>query len=54
MRLTSTLAVAAVAGLAALAPALAQDVDTGLEVRVSSVPPRGSVLLYPGGRLTNR
>jgi outer membrane protein OmpA-like peptidoglycan-associated protein len=49
MRLTSTLAVAAVAGLAAIAPAFAQNVDTGLEVRVNPVPPRGGMLLYPGG-----
>jgi len=50
MRLTSTLAVAALLGLAAIAPALAQDVGTGLEVRVNPVPSRGGgVLLYPGG-----
>jgi len=49
MRLTSTLAVAALLGLAAAGPALAQNVDTGLEVSVSSVPARGGVLLYPGG-----
>ena len=37
--------------LAALAPALAQAVDTGLEVRVNPMPrPRGGgILLYPGG-----
>jgi len=50
MRLTSTLAVTALLGLAAIAPALAQDVGTGLEVRVNPVPSRGGgVLLYPGG-----
>lgn len=49
MRLTSTLAVAALLGLAATGPAFAQDVDTGLEVRVNPAPPRGGVLLYPGG-----
>ena len=55
MRLTSTLAVAAVAGLAALAPAFAQNVDTGLEVRVNPVPPRGGgVLLYPGGEYSRQ
>lgn len=48
MRLTSTLAVAALLGLAV--PALAQTVDTGLEVRVNPLPARGGgVLLYPGG-----
>ncbi len=47
MRLTSPLAVAALLGLAA--PALAQNVNTGLEISVSSVSPRGGVLLYPGG-----
>ena len=49
MRLTPLLAVAALLGLAAAAPAFAQNVNTGLEVSVSSVPPRGGVLLYPGG-----
>jgi len=49
MRLTSLLAVAALLGLAAAAPALAQNVNTGLEVSVSSIPPRGGALLYPGG-----
>jgi outer membrane protein OmpA-like peptidoglycan-associated protein len=50
MRLTPTLAVAALLGLAAAGPVLAQDVDTGLEVRVNPVPSRGGgVLLYPGG-----
>jgi outer membrane protein OmpA-like peptidoglycan-associated protein len=50
MRLTSTLAVAALLGLAATGPAFAQNVDTGLEVRVNPVPSRGGgVLLYPGG-----
>jgi len=47
MRLTSTLAVAALLGLAA--PAFAQNVNTGFEVRVNPVPPGGGVLLYPGG-----
>jgi len=48
MRLTSTLAVAALLGLAA--PAFAQNVDTGLGVRVNPLPSRGGgVLLYPGG-----
>jgi outer membrane protein OmpA-like peptidoglycan-associated protein len=50
MRLTSTLAVAALLGLAATGPAFAQNVDTGLEVRVNPVPSRGGgMLLYPGG-----
>ncbi len=49
MRLTSPLAVAALLGLAAAAPAFAQNVNSGLEVSVSSVAPRGGVLLYPGG-----
>jgi len=49
MRLTSTLAVAALLGLAAAGPALAQNVDTGLEVRVNPIPRSGGVLLYPGG-----
>ena len=50
MHLTSTLAVAALLGLATAGPAFAQGVDTGLEVRVNPVPPRGGgVLLYPGG-----
>src|SRR6186997_624578 len=49
MRLTPLLAVAALLGLAAAAPAFAQNVNTGLEVSVSSVAPRGGVLLYPGG-----
>ena len=47
MRLTSPLAVAALLGLTA--PALAQNVNTGLEISVSAVSPRGGVLLYPGG-----
>jgi outer membrane protein OmpA-like peptidoglycan-associated protein len=47
MRLTSTLAVAAVFGLTGAA--FAQGVDTGLEVRVNPVAPGGGVLLYPGG-----
>jgi outer membrane protein OmpA-like peptidoglycan-associated protein len=50
MRLTSPLAVAALLGLAATGPAFAQNVDTGLEVRVNPISPRGGgVLLYPGG-----
>jgi outer membrane protein OmpA-like peptidoglycan-associated protein len=50
MRLSSTLVVAAALGLAAIGTAHAQGVDTGLEVRVNPVPPRGGgVLLYPGG-----
>jgi outer membrane protein OmpA-like peptidoglycan-associated protein len=49
MRLTSTFAVAAVLGLAAAGPLKAQDVATGLEVRVNPVPPRGGLVLYPGG-----
>jgi outer membrane protein OmpA-like peptidoglycan-associated protein len=47
MRLTSTLAVAAVLGLSG--SAWAQTVETGQEVRVNPVPPGGGVLLYPGG-----
>ena len=47
MRLTSPLAVAALLGLTA--PALAQNVNTGMEISVSAVSPRGGVLLYPGG-----
>jgi len=42
------------AGLAALAPAFAQTVDTGLEVRVNPVSPRGGVLLYPGGEYSRQ
>src|SRR5689334_19089801 len=49
MRLTSTLAVAALLGLAAAGPVYAQSVDTGLEVRVNPVPRSSGVLLYPGG-----
>jgi outer membrane protein OmpA-like peptidoglycan-associated protein len=50
MRLSSTLIVAAAFGLAAMAGAQAQGVDSGLEVRVNPLPPRGGgVLLYPGG-----
>jgi len=49
MRLTSPLVVAAWLGLAAAGPAFAQNVDTGLEVRVNPAPSRGGVLLYPGG-----
>lgn len=49
MRFTSTLAVAAVLGLAGTGAALAQSVDSGLEVRVNPLPPGGGVLLYPGG-----
>ena len=48
MRLSSTLVVAAAFGL--MGAAHAQGVDSGLEVRVNPVPPRGGgVLLYPGG-----
>jgi len=48
MRLSTTLVVAAVFGLAGAAHA--QGVDSGLEVRVNPLPPRSSgVLLYPGG-----
>jgi outer membrane protein OmpA-like peptidoglycan-associated protein len=51
MRLTSTLAVAATLGLALTGAAFAQGVDSGLEVRVNPLPPRGGgVLLYPGGQ----
>lgn len=49
MHLTSTLAVAALLGLAAIGPVFAQTVDTGLEVRVNPLPRSGGVLLYPGG-----
>ncbi len=49
MRLSSLLAVAGFLGLAATGPAFAQSVDSGLEVRVNPLPPRGEVLLYPGG-----
>src|SRR5882724_2101818 len=50
MRFTSRLAVAASFGLALTGAAFAQGVDSGLEVRVNPVPPRGGgVLLYPGG-----
>ena len=48
MRVTSTLAVALVCGLAAT-PALAQTVATWQEVQVNPVRPGGGVLLYPGG-----
>jgi len=47
MRLTSTLAVAAL--LALQGAAWAQSVETGQEVRVNPLPPGGGVLLYPGG-----
>jgi outer membrane protein OmpA-like peptidoglycan-associated protein len=48
MRLSTTLVVAAVFGLAGAAHA--QDIDSGLEVRVNPLPARSSgVLLYPGG-----
>jgi outer membrane protein OmpA-like peptidoglycan-associated protein len=47
MRLTSTLV--AVAMLAVASPALAQNVETGQEVRVNPVLPGGGTLLYPGG-----
>src|SRR5438874_3643525 len=47
MRLTSTLAVAAILGLSGTA--WAQTVETGQEVRVNPLAPGGGVLLYPGG-----
>jgi outer membrane protein OmpA-like peptidoglycan-associated protein len=49
MRFTSTLAVAAVLGLAGTGAAYAQGVDSGLEVRVNPIRAGGGVLLYPGG-----
>jgi outer membrane protein OmpA-like peptidoglycan-associated protein len=50
MRFTSRLAVAAGFGLALTGAAFAQGVDSGLEVRVNPIAPRGGgVLLYPGG-----
>jgi outer membrane protein OmpA-like peptidoglycan-associated protein len=49
MRLTSSLAVAAVLGLAALSAAQAQTVANFQEVQVTPVRPGGGVLLYPGG-----
>ena len=50
MRLSSTLVVAAALGLAGTSVAYAQGVDSGLEVRVNPLPPRGGgILLYPGG-----
>jgi outer membrane protein OmpA-like peptidoglycan-associated protein len=47
MRLTSSLAVAAIVGLAV--PAMAQSVENGQEVRVNPIAPGGGMLLYPGG-----
>jgi outer membrane protein OmpA-like peptidoglycan-associated protein len=49
MRLTSTLAVAALFGLAGTAAALAQTVATWQDVQVNPLRPGGGVLLYPGG-----
>jgi outer membrane protein OmpA-like peptidoglycan-associated protein len=51
MRLPSTLAVAAGLWLAATGVSLAQNVDSGLEVRVNPLAARpvGGTLLYPGG-----
>src|SRR3954470_372635 len=51
MRLPSTLAVAAGLWLAATGVSLAQNVDSGLEVRVNPMAarPTGGTLLYPGG-----
>ena len=51
MRLPSTLAVAAGLWLAATGISLAQNVDSGLEVRVNPLAarPTGGTLLYPGG-----
>jgi len=51
MRLPSTLAVAAGLWLAATGVSLAQNVDSGLEVRVNPLAarPTGGTLLYPGG-----
>ncbi len=51
MRLPSTLAVAASLWLAATGVSLAQNVDSGLEVRVNPLAarPTGGTLLYPGG-----
>jgi outer membrane protein OmpA-like peptidoglycan-associated protein len=51
MRLPSTLAVAAGLWLAATGVSLAQNIDSGLEVRVNPLAARpvGGTLLYPGG-----
>ena len=49
MRLTSTLAVAVLVGLAVPGTALAQSVENGQEVRVNPIAPGGGMLLYPGG-----
>ena len=51
MRLPSTLAVAAGFWLAATSVSMAQNVDSGLEVRVNPLAarPTGGTLLYPGG-----
>jgi len=49
MRLTPTLAVAALFGLAGTAAALAQPVATWQDVQVNPLRPGGGVLLYPGG-----
>jgi outer membrane protein OmpA-like peptidoglycan-associated protein len=49
MRLTSTLAVAVIFGLAGTCTALGQTVATWGEVQVNPVRPGGGVRLYPGG-----
>jgi len=49
MRLTSTLAVAVLVGLAVPGTALAQSVENGQEVRVNPISAGGGTLLYPGG-----
>jgi outer membrane protein OmpA-like peptidoglycan-associated protein len=49
MRVTSTLAVAVVFGLAGACPAFGQPVATWQEVQVNPVRPGGGTLLYPGG-----
>jgi outer membrane protein OmpA-like peptidoglycan-associated protein len=49
MRLTSSLAVAVLVGLAVPGTALAQSVENGQEVRVNPVAAGGGMLLYPGG-----
>jgi len=49
MRLTSTLAVAVVFGLAGAYPAFGQTVASWQEVQVTPVRPGGGTLLYPGG-----
>jgi outer membrane protein OmpA-like peptidoglycan-associated protein len=49
MRLTSTVAVAAGLWLALTGVGMAQDVDSGNEVRVNPIAAGGGVVLYPGG-----